>query len=120
MDLEFWCPADQPLLQFLPARRGQEHRDGFGQRLLDGLAPPDRLDQDRLPASSQARLPVRPASRPPLQAAVDVRPLQHLAAVDELLEAIRGDEVVVDSVDLTGTGRPGGRGDTEVKARRLI
>ena len=64
------------------------------------------LDEHR-PPRVERLLDRRPRGAGPLQAAVDLGPLQQLAALDQLVEAGRADEVVVASVDLAGRG---GRG----------
>ena len=70
------------------------------------------------PAAS-ASLDRLPRGAGALQAAVDLGPLQQLAALDQPVEPGRADEAVVAPVDLTGTRVPGGGRHAEVQLGQL-
>ncbi len=81
----------------------------------------------RAPSRSTSTSTGRPAASSPLdrlprgagalQPAVDLGPLQQLAALDQPVETGRADEVVVGAVDLARARVPGGRRDAEVQLR---
>ena len=98
--------AGQPALQRLPARGRQKDRERLGHRRLDGSrAGQIDLDEHRMARRGGVADGFGGRARA-VQAAVDLGPLEQGAVVDQLLEALGGDERVVDAVDLTGPRAP--------------
>ena len=88
----------------LPTRRSQKHREGLGHRLLDGAGTGQiDLDEYRVPGGDGIAYRFGHGARS-VQAAVNFRPFQQGAVVDQLLKATGRHEVVVDPVDFAGPG----------------
>ena len=77
------------------------------------------LDEDR-PTLVQGAADRLGGGTGELEAPVDLGPLQHAAPRDRVAELLRGDEVIVATVDLAGAGIAGGHGDAEVEIGQAL